>query len=240
MTEEMALAYAGTRERLTALLDDRAANQAANPAANQAGDPAPRQHRTPVPGCPGWDVHSVVSHLAGITSDVLAGQFEGAPGDAWTAAQVQQRAQVPTTEVLAEWGELGPALEARFGDLGPLAYNFTYDAHVHEDDVREALGLTLGVAPTAAMVLAGLTTQVAGRAVHKAGLASMRLETAEGDLLQAGIRDEVGLTLRCSRGEALRMLAGRRTMSQVRTWDFSTDPGPWLPHLTLFGWMPEA
>ena len=39
----------------------------------------------PVPACPGWSVADVVSHLAAVTEDALAGRLTGPPTDQETA-----------------------------------------------------------------------------------------------------------------------------------------------------------
>jgi hypothetical protein len=36
-----------------------------------------------VPACPGWTVHSVVSHLSGIAVDALAGRISGGDPEPW-------------------------------------------------------------------------------------------------------------------------------------------------------------
>src|SRR4051794_8439136 len=91
-----------------------------------------------VPACPGWTVHSVVSHLAGIAADALAGRLTGPPDDEWTAGQVDQRLGVPVEEVLDEWAAsvepMAAGLDDRRLGVPPCA-----DALVHEGDLVEAL-----------------------------------------------------------------------------------------------------
>ena len=74
--------YDAARQRIAALV---------------GGDVAPG---TRVPATPGWSVHDVVAHLAGVARDALTGNMEAAPGDAWTAAQVARSVGVPIAELL--------------------------------------------------------------------------------------------------------------------------------------------
>lgn len=63
------------RERVTAL----------------ARELTPDHEAVPVPACPGWTAHDVLAHLAGVAADATSGNLAGAPGPAWTAAQVDAR-----------------------------------------------------------------------------------------------------------------------------------------------------
>src|SRR5436305_1642837 len=62
----------------------------------------------PVPACPGWRVRDVLAHLCGNCTDIAAGNIADAGTDAWTAAQVDARREVPLAELLAESDEAGP------------------------------------------------------------------------------------------------------------------------------------
>ena len=48
----------------------------------------PQQLEAPVPSCPGWTVHGVVSHLAGIANDVITGRLTGGPTPAASPASI--------------------------------------------------------------------------------------------------------------------------------------------------------
>jgi len=69
---EVAIAYAGSRARITALVGGIDRERAS----------------TMVPTCPEWSVHDVVSHLAGGVADALSGNLEGLGSEEWTAAAV--------------------------------------------------------------------------------------------------------------------------------------------------------
>src|SRR5438132_11341602 len=88
--------YAEGRRRITQLVQE-------------AGDAGAQ---TPVPTCPGWTVHDVIAHVTGVCADVLAGNIEGVATDPWTEAQVLERKDRAMAELVAEWSELAPQVEA--------------------------------------------------------------------------------------------------------------------------------
>src|SRR5438132_399041 len=65
-----------------------------------------------VPTCPRWTVHDVVAHLTGVCADILTGNLEGVATDPWTEAQVSSRKNRTMAELVEEWNELGPQVEA--------------------------------------------------------------------------------------------------------------------------------
>jgi uncharacterized protein (TIGR03083 family) len=93
---------------------------------------------TPVPCCPGWTVRDVLSHVVGLTDDVLAGNVEGAASDPWTAAQVERLRETSVAELLARWDAQAAAAGALFDAIGEARPPF--DCCSHEHDVRHALG----------------------------------------------------------------------------------------------------
>src|SRR5690606_21841654 len=101
----------------------------------------PQQLETPVPSCPGWTVHDVVSHLAGVANDVITGRLTGIPTPEETAAQAAARSGTPTSIVLREWERTGSQLEVRHRKDGGLPEVRVVDAKVDGQDIRGALGL---------------------------------------------------------------------------------------------------
>lgn len=92
----------------------------------------------PVPCTPAWTARDVLSHVSGIPDDALAGRMEGAPGEAWTAAQVERNRDADVDDLLTRWSQQAPAFADVIGQMGegrpPI------DCHSHEHDVRHALG----------------------------------------------------------------------------------------------------
>jgi len=92
---------------------------------------------TPVPCTPGWTAHDVLSHVAGVTDDVINGRVDGAATEPWTAAQVERWRGTPRSELIEQWNhqtaQVADAFEA-IGERRPPV-----DCHMHEHDVRQAI-----------------------------------------------------------------------------------------------------
>lgn len=53
---------------------------------------------TPVAACPDWTVRDVVCHLTGGAKDITSNNTDGAPGRAWTDAQMFEPRPDPLVE----------------------------------------------------------------------------------------------------------------------------------------------
>ncbi|MEP6625318.1 MAG: hypothetical protein ABJC79_12805 [Acidimicrobiia bacterium] len=116
-------AYRGVRERIIDLV---------------RSEPPERQMMV-APATPDWRVHDVVAHLAGATSDVLAGRLEGVGSDPWTAKQVEDRHDVLTEVVLDEWDTNSVQIDPMVPTFGPASGQIVLDAVTHEHDIRDDL-----------------------------------------------------------------------------------------------------
>jgi uncharacterized protein (TIGR03083 family) len=125
----LGICYEQTRQRIVDVI--RAATSTDEAAASR-----------PVPACPGWRVRDVLAHLSGNCTDVAAGNIADAGTDAWTAAQVDARRDLPLDELVAESNEAGPMLAAIVDDFpGRYGEQMVADITVHEHDIRGALGM---------------------------------------------------------------------------------------------------
>ena len=79
---------------------------------------SPDELEATVPATPAWRVRDVVAHLSGNLDDILAGNLDGVATDPWTAVQVDKRSDRSVEEILAEWSENGPKVEAVINDFG--------------------------------------------------------------------------------------------------------------------------
>lgn len=93
---------------------------------------------TTVPCTPAWTARDVLSHVSGIPDDAAAGRMTGAPGEAWTAAQVERNRDATVDELLDRWIEQAPSFAAMIDQIGEPRPPI--DCHSHEHDVRHALG----------------------------------------------------------------------------------------------------
>ncbi len=195
-----------------------------------AQDLTPDQLATRVPGCPDWTVRELLSHLSGLSADLVAGTLDGAGSPPWTAQQVADRQERSRDELLAEWDTCAPTVEAVMDDLGEAGYRVFYDAAMHEDDLREALGLPAAADPTHAEVLNGLCAGAQQR-ISKAGLPPLAIRAGEQTW---GAPDAVTSVTVPDAGELARALSGRRPLAQVRSYAWEGDAEPYLAHLPMF------
>ena len=209
-------AYCGLRERVSAMV---------------ATAPI-EQLQAIAPATPEWRVHDVIAHMVGVPADVLAGRMEGVTTDAWTAAQVDARRDVPTAALIDEWSANAATFEPMLGDFGVMAGQALLDACTHEHDVRDALGAP-GARDTDAVHIGSqwLGDRI-GDFNAAAGHGPLRIET---DLWSETYGDgEPVATLRVSAFELMRGSTGRRSQRQLDTWDWSGAARPELVVMPIF------
>src|SRR5438477_1538731 len=89
-----------------------------------------------VPVCPGWTVHDVMAHVVGVCADILSGNIAGVATDPWTAAQVEARRSRTMEELVAEWSEVAPQVEAFAANFpNRVGEQWVADLTTHEHDV---------------------------------------------------------------------------------------------------------
>jgi uncharacterized protein (TIGR03083 family) len=174
---------------------------------------------TTVPACPKWTVKDVLSHVAGIPADVLAGRVDGVATEPWTQAQVDARRSATIAEICTEWQETGAQVDAMVDSFGPTGAQLLFDLTTHELDVRAALGAP---APASLEVY-----DVALGFVMDNLLADVPLRFVADDRAWSGEGSPVA-TLTTSKRELIRAVAGRRTRSQIADMSWSGDPTPYL------------
>ncbi|MCU1351224.1 MAG: hypothetical protein JWM05_433 [Acidimicrobiales bacterium] len=185
-----------------------------------------------VPACPEWTVKDVAAHVAGVTTDILAGNLEGVGTDPWTKVQVDARAERSLTEVLDEWDEAGPKLEAALAG-GNAPAQLVFDIATHEHDLRGALGASgAHDADSTHIGLEWLTESWAGSYGDR-GFPPLRI-VAGPHTIEAG-PEEPEATVVIPAFDALRALSGRRSATQLAAYDWDADPTPWL---AAFTWGP--
>lgn len=217
MPVSLGRAYRGAFGRIDARARDLAA---ADPAALDA----------PVPACPGWTVHGVVSHLTGIAVDIVGGRLRGIPDDAWTAGQVDQRRGVPVERVLDEWAPQVDTIVAAL-DARRMPVQVAADVLTHEGDVAEALGDPVppeeGWCEATRLLCRGVVTHV-----DRPGTLTVR---SGGDVWTGGGGAEPVAGVDVEPWELFRGVFSRRSAGQIRAWAWDGDPEPWLEPLCVFG-----
>ncbi len=235
--------YEETRARIVALVDD-------------IGDRAAR----PLPSCPRWSVHDVLAHMAGSCTDITTGNVQGAATDPWTAAQVDARRDRSVGDIIREWDEVGPQIAALIDDFpGRSGAQIVSDVTVHEQDIRGALarpgarhaagigicfdflittvmrpGMTaLGLGPLE--LRAGGDSWLVGTDGPPSGdLDSWRAAVFEPETLPPLPSTKVG-SVDAEPFELFRAISGRRSADQIRRFEWTVDPEPYLP---IFGLGP--
>jgi uncharacterized protein (TIGR03083 family) len=194
---EVAQAHRHCRRRISELVRDLAADAPAS---------------TPVPACPGWSVHDLLSHLVGVAGDVLAGRLDGVATDPWTHAQVVAGRHRGVGELLDEWDRHGPPFEDMLVRSGPAGRQAVADTVTHEHDRRGAIGssgardsheVTMAVDYVAPLVVGSAERQ---------GL-PIRIESTSGRRFGP---PRAVLQLRGDDWEILRAMTGRRGVDQLR------------------------
>jgi uncharacterized protein (TIGR03083 family) len=211
-------AYRGARARLTALADE-------------LDDAA--LHRT-VPTCPDWRVKDVYGHLIGLVADVAARNTAAAGTDEWTAAQVDARRDKTRDELVSEWDLTGPGREELLDKLPPKsAEGIVGDIATHEADINGAVGRTDARDSDAVSLAFARYVGSLGDRITKAGHAALQVnDLVAGDGAPAA-------TVRASEFDLFRALTGRRSPDQVRAFDWTGDPEPYVAIFSAYG-VPEA
>ncbi len=199
MSVDPGILYRTCRERITALVR------------------APDVDETmAVPATPGWCVHDVISHLSGVSEDAITNNMAGAPGEAWTAAQVARGKGKSLDELFAQWAANSAMLEGFFSSpAGAASGAGVYDAHTHEADLRNALGLPAAVPADFLTWAAPGFRESFAQAVADAGLPPVTMEASDFEWFRARL--------------------GRRSEAEVRAYAWTADPTPYLDHFFIFG-----
>jgi uncharacterized protein (TIGR03083 family) len=188
---------------------------------------------TPVPACPPWTVHAVVSHLAGASVDFQEGRTEGAPSPAWTQRQVDERRERSIDDVLAEWAEAAPGFEAMIAAVPGVAVA-AMDVLTHEWDLRGALRRPGDKADDDIDAVLQRVVGGFGGRMTAAGVAPLRVRAGVDEWILGGGDAAPTTTLTAEPYELFRMAFGRRSVAQMRAYDWQGDPAPYVPLLTVF------
>jgi uncharacterized protein (TIGR03083 family) len=190
---------------------------------------------TPVPACPEWSVRELLAHLAGVAGDVLAGNIADAGTEHWVAAQLEARSGRSAGELIEEWSESGPAVDEVCRALGDAAAQLIFDTVTHEQDLRGALDTPGAGAGAIDVALRWAAPTWAANDAPTHG--SLRLHAGEIEVTRGAGAPECSLTLEPL--EALRALTGRRSLDQVRAYDWTGDAEAWLPAFTWGPFVPR-
>jgi uncharacterized protein (TIGR03083 family) len=219
---DVGVAYAAGRERVVDLVADLPAERAT----------------MPVPSCPEWRVKDVLAHLSGVCVDILAGQIDGAGTDPWTEIQVVARRDCTLDEIVAEWNEAAPQVESIAEDFGPQGKQWVFDFSTHEHDLRGALEAPGARDADTWRIGLEFITPGFQAALAEKRLPPLRIVTGPRTWEPDGVEPLVTLT--ADPFEFGRAISGRRSLDQIRAFDWSADPEVYLPAFTFGPFAPRA
>lgn len=213
---------------------------------------SPEDFDRSVPATPMWTVKNVIAHLVGdiecsLRNDFPREFFESF-GDAaavvklnkWTDAQIRERDDHSFQELVDEWDRLVEKLYPmmRGDQKWPEGMPFfadrvlLTDLGVHQQDIYGAFGLErdregapvkIGVAGYIATMDWRLRSDQAGKL------------NFEADKQWAAGEGRPEATVRASRFELFRALSGRRSLDQLRSYEWVGDAEPFLPYFYPYG-----
>lgn len=202
---------------------------------------SPEQAEQTVPATDAWTVRQLLAHMVGVDDDALKDAVPDDLEPSWTEHHVEDRADASVTDILEEWHTLAPGVQEalRAGPEDEVA-SLIVDAWVHEQDMRSATGEAGGRDSDAVEVTLGALVQLGlGAKAESGDVPPLRLE-AEDWSTTVGDGEPTTTVRAPSRWELARGLGGRRSADQVRAWDWSGDPSPYLSHLSPFGDLRET
>lgn len=212
----LASIYRDGRQRLVALA----------PTLDQA------QLETVSPACPAWTVLDLYAHLAGLAAETVSGQHDRHPGsDEATAEQVADRRGRSIDEILAEWNEVGPRVEALIAQVGRPITRICIDIWTHEQDLANAIDVSSGRdAAGRDLTMNGVWRMK--RKLRDDGIAPFRVISGDADWVIGDT--EPAATLRIDPYELARATLGRRSISQMMAYDWEGDPTPYVERFPAF------
>ena len=190
-----------------------------------------KEWATLAPATPEWTVKDLYAHLAGVAADVLVGNIVFPGTDEWTAKQVGDRAEHTPQQVCEEWAETGPKLEALMDELGAGLSAAAIDVWHHDQDARNAIGHHANRSGDG-LTLALRSGNVIGPKVEDAGLPALGVSTEGYQRVFGG--EKAVVTVTGDAYELARAFMGRRSYDQIKSFDWSGDPDPYLPHFSVF------
>lgn len=186
-----------------------------------------------VPACPEWSIKELVAHLTGIASDSITGNLDNMGQADWTENQVAPRRDKPLDEILEEWDRLGKQVESGLDDIHPAAASsLIADLITHELDIRGALGDKDARAGEGVVISTSFYARNFGKRLKDAGLPTVIVECGEHQWT-AG-REEPEGYVRAPMFEMLRGLTGRRTLDEVKGFDWTIDAAPYLDVFAMY------
>jgi uncharacterized protein (TIGR03083 family) len=186
-----------------------------------------------VPACPDWNVKELVAHITGVAADTLAANLDEIGGAGWTERQVAGRRNKSLEKIFEEWDGLAGQLEPALDEWHPTAAAALIgDVITHEHDLRGALGVPGERESEGVVISTSFYARNFGKRLKDAGLATL-IVRGGGEEWTAGREEPVG-EVRAPLFEMLRGLTGRRTLDEVKSFDWTVGPEPYLELFPMY------
>lgn len=170
----------------------------------------------PVAATPLWTVHDVVAHMAGIMEDVRTGNMEGVTSDPWTAAQIERGRSKSVSELLDQWARDAVGPEAILSTPeGEPYFRAVVDVMTHLADLLTAFGRPVDLPPAFLSWTAPQLIEAFNQEATSHGLPPVDVDAPDFEVFRGRL--------------------GRRTEVEVRSFEWSADPEPYLDTWFIFG-----
>ncbi len=217
-----------------------------------------RELQSRAPATADWSIRDIVAHLTGVAEGALAGNFPreffaafGQPDavdklNSWTSDHVAVRKNEALETILEEWEKHAAALMPLLEGEAPVSPEFppfadrtlVTDAGVHQQDIYGALGLERGRDSAPVKVGSSGYAAIMDIRMREAGADPLLLDAGEKQWTVGG--DAPAGSVRATRFEFFRALSGRRSPEQIRAYEWSIDPGPYIGFFYPYGVRSEA
>jgi uncharacterized protein (TIGR03083 family) len=188
--------------------------------------------KRPVPACPAWDVHDLLSHMSGIPDELTNGNYPSGDTQAWLDTIVESRKDMPVDELLARWqateGKIDEMIDGGAGLM--LA-----DVVSHEHDLRGAVERPGARGMPEVRAVVQLELELLG--IKDAGLPALVVDS--GEVQWASHLSKPGCTLHVDPWEAIRLLQSRRTADELRATPATGDIEPYIALIAAHSPLPE-
>jgi len=145
---------------------------------------------------------------------------------------------LPIDDIVAEWNEAAAQVEPMAKDFGPAGAQWVFDFSTHEHDIRGALDAPGARDADTWWISLEFITPGFHAAVAEHRLPPLRIVTGPRIWAPEGV--EPVETLTADPFEFGRAISGRRSLDQIRAFDWSTDPEPYLAAFTFGPFTPRA
>jgi uncharacterized protein (TIGR03083 family) len=211
----------------------------------------------PVPATPGWTITDLIRHLTGDVVTLLEGDwprgFFAGMGERtaivklneWTGKHVSERADQSLEETFAEWDKAASRVVPMMRGDEPwpegvpelAARVLITDVAVHQHDIYGALGIERDrTAVPIKIALAGYIAMF-GMRLQSDGVPPLRFEAEDKTWIAGG--EDAGTSAKSTRFEFFRALSGRRSPEQLRAYEWTGSPEPYLKYFYPYGLREE-